>query len=208
MNLTAAIINFISNFISTIGYPGLFFLMLLQSAGIPIPSEITMPFAGFLVFQGRFDFGLMILAATMGSVVGACIGYAIGRYGGRPLIIRYGKYVLISPHDLEITERFFTRFGSFAVLLGKLLPVLNTFVGLTGGVARQPFKKFLAFVLLGSLIWNTILGYAGLKLGPRWLVVRQSIQHLDLYILFIIFVFVICWVYRHVRHLRSPIDNP
>ncbi len=196
-------VSFISQILSTLGYPGLFFLMTLQSAGIPIPSEVTMPFAGFLVFQSRFDFGLMILVATLGSVVGACIGYAIGRCGGRPLIIRYGKYVLISAHDLEITERFFARFGSLAVFLGKLLPVINTFVGLAAGAARLNFKKFLVYVLLGSLIWNTLLGYAGLQLGPRWLAVRGTLGHLDLYIVVAGVLLAVWWVYRHIKHLRG-----
>ncbi len=200
--MLAFLINFIVNILGALGYPGLVLLMMLQSAGIPIPSEIIMPFAGFLVFQGKFSFASMLAAATVGSVVGACLGYAIGRFGGRPLIERYGRYVLISDTDLKLTERFFAKFGALAVLMGKLLPVLNTFVGLIAGIAELPFRKFFVYVMVGSLVWNAALGYAGLQLGEHWLLVRNSLQKFDLVIVLAIVAFAAWWIYRHVKHLR------
>jgi membrane protein DedA with SNARE-associated domain len=199
-SLVASAVDGIARIIAALGYPGVTALMTAQSSGIPIPSEVIMPFTGFLVFQGQFTLWGAILAGTVGSIIGSVIAYLLGRYGGRPLLLRYGKYVFISTHDLEITERFFTRFGSASVFLGKLLPVVNTFVGWPAGIAKLSFGKFILYVSFGSLIWNSVLAYAGFKLGGEWLVIRDKLQTFDWYIIGAIILVGIWWVYRHFKH--------
>lgn len=197
------IINFIVHVISAGGYAGVAGLMAIESAAIPLPSEIIMPFAGFLVWQGRFNLLGVAIAGGVGSVIGSAITYAIGRYGGRPLVERYGKYILISPHDLDIADRFFQRFGGLSTFIGRLLPVVRTFISVPAGIARVNFVKFLIYTFIGSVIWSGLLAYLGLKLGPAWLSLRDKIHGLDYVIVGLILLGVAWWIYRHFRRNRG-----
>jgi membrane protein DedA with SNARE-associated domain len=196
--------NFIIHVISSGGYAGVAVLMAIESAAIPLPSEIIMPFAGFLVWQGRFNLAGVAIAGGIGSVVGSAITYAIGRYGGRPLIERYGKYVLISQNDINIADRFFKRFGAAATFIGRLLPVVRTFISIPAGIARVNFAKFLLYTFIGSVIWSGLLAYLGLKLGPAWLTLRDRVHGLDYIIIVLIILAVVWWIYRHIRQRRQP----
>ncbi len=154
--------------LQTSGYGGLVLLMALESACIPLPSEIILPFAGFLVASGRMN---LIVVATLGALgcnLGSAVAYWVGRWGGRPAIERWGKYVLLSHHDLEISDRFFDRFGAAAVLIGRMLPVIRTFIALPAGIARMPQGKFHLYTFLGSWPWCFLLAYVGYLLGERW----------------------------------------
>lgn len=166
--LTEFLSNLALSVIGTTGYAGIFILSALESAGIPIPSEIVLPFSGFLVVSGQFNFWVVIILATLANYVGSAVLYWIGHSGGRWILERYGKYFLVQKHDIEIGEAWFHRHGSRAVFFGRLLPVIRTFISLPAGVARMNFKKFSLYTLAGALPWNWALVYLGVKTGEHW----------------------------------------
>jgi len=166
--IIAALAGFIIAVISKAGYFGLMLLMGIESACIPLPSEIIMPFAGFLVYKGQFNLLLPATAGAIGCNLGSVVAYEIGSYGGRPLIERYGSYVFLGRHELEMAERFFARFGAVAVLIGRLLPVIRTFIALPAGVVRMPRLKFHIYTFVGSWPWCFALAWIGMKLGESW----------------------------------------
>jgi membrane protein DedA with SNARE-associated domain len=161
--------GFIKAVISSLGYPGIAVLMGIESACIPLPSEVIMPFAGYLVYTGRFS--SLFVVATLGALgcnLGSVLAYEVGAYGGRPLIERFGKYILMDRHDLDVSERFFQKYGSITVFIGRLLPVVRTFIALPAGIARMPRGKFHLYTFAGSYPWCYALAYVGLKLGEHW----------------------------------------
>ena len=174
--IIAALAGFVIAVISKGGYLGVIILMAIESACIPLPSEIIMPFAGALTVPAvamaynRPAFSLLWIATAgaIGCNLGSVIAYEIGFYGGRPLIEKYGSYLLMSRHDLELADRFFERFGSAAVFVGRLLPVIRTFIALPAGVARMPRLRFHVYTFVGSWPWCFALAWVGMKLGERW----------------------------------------
>jgi membrane protein DedA with SNARE-associated domain len=154
--------------ISATGYFGVAMLMALESACIPLPSEVIMPFAGYLVSIGRLNLLLVATAGAIGCNLGSAIAYEIGRRGGRPLITRFGRYVLMSEKDLDWAERFFARYGGFAVLVARVLPGIRSFIAFPAGIARMPLLRFHIFTFLGSWPWCFGLAYLGMVLGKRW----------------------------------------
>ncbi|HMF90476.1 MAG TPA: DedA family protein [Candidatus Angelobacter sp.] len=171
--------------ISAGGYLGVMALMAVESACIPLPSEIIMPFAGYLVFTGRFNLFWAATAGALGCNLGSVVAYEIGCYGGRPLVEKYGRYIWLSRHDLEMAERFFERFGSAAVFIGRLLPVIRTFIALPAGLARMPRLKFHIYTFVGSWPWCFALAWAGMKLGEKWATdprLKQVLHRMDLVI--------------------------
>ena len=204
--IPAALAGFVIATISSGGYLGIVALMAIESACIPIPSEIIMPFSGYLVSTGRFNLILVATAGAVGCNLGSTIAYFVGRYGGRPLVEKWGAYILMSRRDLDITDRFFARFGGMAVLLGRLLPVVRTFIALPAGIARLPQLRFQIYTFVGSWPWCFGLAYIGFKLGERWNSDPrlQDIMHrLDLLVLALI-VFGLCWyVWRHLHRSRE-----
>lgn len=199
-SIITVLTNFIIHVISGAGYFGVGLLMAIESAAIPLPSEIIMPFAGFLVSQGRFTLLGISLAGGVGSVVGSLVTYWIGLYGGRPLIERYGRYVLISEHDLDIADRFFHRFGGASVFIGRVLPVVRTFISIPAGIARVPIGKFILYTFVGSVVWSALLGYLGQQLGPRWMNLREQFHWLDYVIIAVIVLGAAWWIARHFRN--------
>lgn len=191
--------NFIIHTISTLGYMGIVVLMAIESAAIPLPSEVIMPFAGFLVGTGRFNLWFIALAGGVGSAIGSAITYGVGRFGGRPLVKRYGKYILISEKDLDIADKFFLRFGFASTFIGRLLPVVRTFISIPAGIARTPFWEFLLYSFVGSVIWSWLLGYLGFRLGPEWISLREKFHGLDYIIVALIILGAVWWVWRHIK---------
>jgi membrane protein DedA with SNARE-associated domain len=162
------LVPWITGIISHIGYAGVALLMAIESACIPLPSEIIMPFAGYLVYTGRFNVFWVATAGAIGCNIGSAIAYWIGAYGGRPLVERFGSYILLSRRDLNRTIAFFERHGSITVLIGRLLPVVRTFIALPAGIARMPQLRFHVYTFIGSWPWCLALAYAGAKLGSAW----------------------------------------
>ena len=166
--IIALLFQFITHVISVGGYPGIAALMAIESACIPLPSEIIMPFAGYLVFTGRFNLLLAATAGAIGCNLGSVVAYWIGAKGGRPLVERYGNWVLMSHHDLERMTYFFHKYGSITVLLARLLPIVRTFIAFPAGIAKMPQLRFHIYTFIGSWPWCYALAYAGMKLGEKW----------------------------------------
>lgn len=160
--------HLITDYLGDYGYPAVFVLMVLESACIPIPSEVTMVFGGFLVSRGDLDFFWVAMLGTVANVVGSWLAYAVGAWGGRPLIERWGRYVFLRSHELDRAHEWFERRGELAVFVSRLLPVVRTFISLPAGVARMPFGKFTLYTFLGCLPWTFALTWAGYALGNNW----------------------------------------
>ncbi|HKW24721.1 MAG TPA: DedA family protein [Terriglobales bacterium] len=166
--IIAALSAFIISVISAGGYLGIAVLMAIESACIPLPSEIIMPFSGYLVYLGRFKLLWVATVGALGCNLGSAIAYAVGYYGGRPLVEKYGSYILLSRHELDWADRFFARYGNITVFISRLLPVVRTFIALPAGVARMNQPKFHFYTFIGSWPWCLGLAYVGMKLGQRW----------------------------------------
>ena len=197
--------------ISAMGYPGVMFLMAIESACIPLPSEIIMPFSGALIVPSvaalyhRAPFSLLAVATfgALGCNLGSVLAYEIGYFGGRPLVERYGRYIFLSRRELDIADRFFERRGAVAVLIARLLPVIRTFIALPAGIARMPRLKFHIYTFVGSLPWCFMLAYIGMRLGERWETdprLKMWFHRLDALILGVIVLAAIYFVWSHVQH--------
>ncbi len=184
--LIEAIISELSRFviacISRFGYSGILFTMAIESACIPLPSEIIMPFSGYLVAKGEFTMWGVTLAGAVGNVIGSIAAYYAGIWGGRPFVERYGPYVLVSHRDLDLADRWFQEYGEAAVFFSRMLPVVRTFISLPAGIARMNFTRFVLFTFLGALPWCFLLAYVGLKMGERWEDLREYFHQFDLVI--------------------------
>src|SRR3989344_4002250 len=187
------------NLMTVFGYTGLFVLSLLESAAIPIPSEIVLPFSGFLVASGQFTLWSAVLLATLGNVVGSAILFWIGLSGGRWILERYGKYVFIHHSEIEKGEARFERHGAKAVFWGRLMPVVRTFISLPAGVSLMNFKKFLLYTTLGALPWNFALVYLGLKAGENWDSFRPYFHIFD----YVLVASIVIWVIHHFLKNRK-----
>jgi membrane protein DedA with SNARE-associated domain len=197
---------FIVATISTLGYGGIVLLMAIESACIPLPSEIIMPFSGYLVYTGRFNLWLVGIAGAFGCVVGSLVAYSVGMYGGRPLIEKYGKYLLVSHHDLDLADRWFARFGEIIVFVSRLLPAIRTFIAFPAGVARMDLKKFIFYTFAGSLPWCLGLAYVGQKLGEHWDKdprLKALFHRFDFVLGILLVLAIVWWVWRHVKYSRK-----
>jgi membrane protein DedA with SNARE-associated domain len=189
--------------ISAGGYLGVMLLMAIESACIPLPSEIIMPFAGYLVFTGRFNLFWAATAGALGCNLGSVVAYEIGYYGGRPLVEKYGRYIWLSRHDLDVAERFFQRFGSAAVFLARLLPVIRTFIALPAGLARMPRLRFHLYTFAGSWPWCFALAWVGMKLGQQWDKdprLRHVLHRMDVVIAVVLLAAAVWFVRSHWRN--------
>ena len=191
--------KFIIDTISSSGYLGIVILMGIESACIPLPSEIIMPFSGYLVFRGDFELFRTGLAGAFGCVVGSVPAYYLGLYGGRPLVERYGKYVLISHRDLDLAERWFERYGDWAIFFSRLLPVVRTFISFPAGVARMNFTRFVIYTFIGSFPWCLGLAYVGMKLGENWDTLGVYFHRFDILIGILIALGVLYYVWHHLK---------
>lgn len=188
--------------ISSLGYGGIVLLMAIESACIPLPSEIIMPFSGFLVFKGELTLWGVALAGAVGCVVGSIPAYYLGMYGGRPLVEKYGKWVLISHHDLILADRWFEKYGEIIIFVGRLLPAVRTFIAFPAGIARMHLGKFIAYTFVGSLIWCWLLAYAGMKTGENWESLKVYFHEFHYVIVVAAAIFMIWYVRRHLKALR------
>ena len=183
--------------ISSLGYSGIVLAMAIESACIPLPSEVIMPFAGYLVSQGRFSLWGISVAGAAGCMLGSAVAYAVGVFGGREFILRYGRYVLISPKEVAWADRWFARYGMAATFISRLLPIIRTFISLPAGVARIPFGRFLLYAFLGSLPWSWALGYAGVLLGEHWEQVGGLLHKLDVVVAVVLIGGIAWFVWHH-----------
>ncbi len=195
--------SIIISIISATGHSGVFLLMTLESCGVPAPSEVIMPFGGFLVATGRLNFWLVVLMGTLGNLVGSLIAYTIGLKGGRPLIERYGKYILISHHDLDKADGWFARYGDFAVFAGRLLPVVRTYISFPAGIAKMNVKKFSLYTTLGALPWCILFTWLGVKLQNHWELIHTKLHFLNYVVAGAIICAAAWYVWQHLKKRRA-----
>ena len=182
------VIPFLNSLYGAVGYLGVVVAMAIESAMVPLPSELILPYAGFLVSDpsqveplthGPWGFWIVVVAATIGNTLGSLVGYAIGAWGGRPFLARWGKYLLIRPHELELADRFFAKYGPATAFVSRLLPIVRTFISFPAGVARMPLGTFIAYSTAGAFLWSIALVWAGVQLGSRWVDIRHALQPFD-----------------------------
>jgi membrane protein DedA with SNARE-associated domain len=203
--LIASLATFTIAVISAGGYWGIALLMAIESACIPLPSEIIMPFAGYLVSTGKLDLFLAATAGAIGCNLGSIVAYEVGKRGGRPFVQRWGKYVLVGTHDLDRAEGFFQRWGGITVLVCRLLPVIRTFIAFPAGVARMPLLRFHAYTFIGSWPWCFALTWVGRELGVRWNTdprLKAVLHNMDVVIVAIVGLAAIWFVWHKVRAIK------
>lgn len=205
--LEAFVIPFLESGYTTLGYAGVVVAMAIESAAIPLPSEIILPFAGWMIARGLHEpftgapwgYWGAVGAGVAGNTLGSLVAYSIGRSGGRPLLERYGRYVLIGRNDLELADRWFARFGEATVLFSRMLPVVRTFISLPAGIARMPVWRFTLFSLLGAVPWVMLLVWGGMVLGENWTEIKRAFRGLDYLMAAGLVALVGLFVWRHVR---------
>lgn len=197
--IIAIVATWIMGVISTMGYGGIVLLMAIESACIPLPSEIIMPFAGFLVSKGELSLFGIALAGAIGCIVGSIPAYYLGVYGGRPMVEKYGKYVLISRKDLDWADQAFAKHGEIIIFIGRLLPAVRTFIAFPAGVARMNMPKFITYTFVGSFIWCWVLGYVGMKAGENWESLKVYFHQFHYIMVGLGVIFIVWYVRRHFR---------
>lgn len=185
------VLPFLETLYGAVGYAGVMLAMAIESAMVPLPSELILPFGGFLVSdpsqiepitKAPWNFWIVVIVGTVGNTLGSLVAYFIGAYGGRPFLERYGRYLLIRPHEIEIADEFFRRYGSATVFIGRLLPIVRTFISFPAGVTRMSLGKFIAYSTAGALPWSIALVWAGEVLGANWVEIREILKPFDIFI--------------------------
>ena len=201
--MTELLINHVVNWIGISGYAGLVTLMALESMVAPLPSEAVMPFAGFLIFEGKFSFHEVIFFSVLGSIIGSVISYYAGLYGGRPFVDRFGKYFLLDTHDLEVTEKFFTKYGDKTIFFSRFIPVVRHLISIPAGIGEMKIGKFLIYTAIGAGLWNSFLAYAGFRLKSHWETIRHYSQIMDIVVAALLLLGIGYFVYRHLKRRNS-----
>lgn len=199
--LEAHILTVIKDLLAAIGYPGVFLLMTIEGFGIPIPSELTMPFSGFLASGAggnKFVLPAVVAVGAAGEITGGILAYLLGYFGGRPVLDRYGRAVLLSPEELERAEVWFRRYGDWVVLITRLLPAIRSFIALPAGVVRMPFWRFLMYGAIGSIIWTGVLALVGHTLGQHWQTVSGDLRRYDLVLAVIVIALIAFAIYKRL----------
>ncbi len=199
------IVIFLQNLLDAIGWTGVVLIMALESANIPIPSEVTMPLAGWMLVQAKgltlwWAVGLGGLWGAVGCTLGSLLSYALGYYGGRPLLVKYGRYILVNHEDLDKAERWFERWGDWAAFISRLLPIVRTFISFPAGVFKIPVGRFTIFTFTGSFLWTAGLAAAGFVFGSHWEVIRAYMRPFDIPIAIVLVGGMGYYIYRHIQH--------
>lgn len=198
--------HWVQGIVHDVGYPGLFILILLESTLVPIPSELVMPFAGFMASQGEFSLPLVLVINSTAAVIGSGICYWIGAAGGRPLLVRYGKFVFIREKDIAKTEAFFAKHGRSTILIGRFLPVVRHFISIPAGIARMPLASFFTQTFIGATVWGSFLIMVGYELGENWESVAKQFKRVDLLIGSAILLVLVALAIRFVIRRRRERD--
>lgn len=199
VGIIETVANFAIFLIENLGYWGVFIGMTLESACIPIPSEVIMPLAGFVAYRGEMSLLGITIVGAVANLIGSWIAYFVGLKGGRPFLEKYGKYVLISPKRLDMAHQWFEKYGHEAVLISRVLPVIRTFISLPAGIAEMDLKKFTLYTFAGSLPWCFVLSYVGFSLGPNWGIIREYFHYMDIIVVVAVVVLAIYLVHKYWR---------
>jgi membrane protein DedA with SNARE-associated domain len=203
LNMIHTLVQWLLGTIGAMGYPGIFLLMAMESSVIPVPSELVMPPAGYLAFQGKMNMTVAILCGTFGSLVGAYVNYYVSHYLGRPLILKYGKYVLIPPDKFERVEHFFLKHGEISTFIGRLLPVIRHLISIPAGLAGMNHIKFSLYTLLGAGIWCTVLTLIGYAIGENQQLIIQYSHKALLWVVLFSAILVAGYVWRQRRSSKA-----
>ena len=206
--MTQLLMEHITRLIEATGYAGVAFLMALESMIAPVPSEAVMPFAGFLVFEGKMTFLGVAVASTFGSIVGSLISYWMGYFGGRPFVLRFGKYLLLNLHDLEVTERFFGKYGSKTIFIARFVPVIRHLISIPAGAGRMSLAKFLLYTTVGACLWNMFLAWCGFHMKEHWEIVEKYSRPLDFVMVILLAAAGAYFVYAHLLRSRARPPDP
>ena len=199
--------KFVQDVVLQLGYPGLFLLITLESTLVPIPSELVMPFAGFMASRGEFSLPVILVINSVAALLGSGLCYGIGVVGGKPFLERYGKYFLVRKHDIEKTERFFAKHGQKTILIGRFLPVIRHVISVPAGIARMPLPGFFLQTFIGSTIWGGVLILLGYYVGSNWETFATKLKHVDLLIGGILVVGLVALAIRFVVRRRRERDK-
>ena len=204
MDVIAWVISLILDIISTLGYPGVIFFMILESMCLPVPSEVVLPFAGALAAEGDMNWILVGLAGTLGCLIGSVVAYYVGLKGGEPLLRKYGKYILINERHIDSSERWFKKYGDAVVFFSRLLPVIRTFISLPAGMYKMNFPRFVFLTIAGSLPWCLALSYAGYLLGSNWRDLEGDFRAFEVVIVVAILVGLVSWIaYKWMKKTKA-----
>jgi len=209
MGITEFLVEHFTAWIEAGGYFGVAVLMTLESMVAPVPSEAVMPFAGFLIFEGKFTYTGVIFFSTLGSIVGSMISYFAGAWGGRPFVRRYGRYLLLDEHHLDTTEHFFAKHGDKTIFICRFIPVVRHLISIPAGVGRMNLVKFCIYTIVGAGLWNAFLTYVGYRLKENWIIVRKYSEIVDIIVLAILIIAVayfIVHLYRYRKQAKNSID--
>ncbi len=182
MGITESLLHYITQLISYLGYYGVFILMALESMIAPVPSEMVMPFAGFLIYTGEFTIPGVLLVSSLGSILGSLCSYWLGRKG-EPVVLRYGRYLMLNPHHLEWTELFFFKYGSRTIFISRFIPVVRHLISIPAGLGKMPLLPFVIYTAIGATIWNMFLAFLGMKLKQHWEIIQKYSHTLDMVVL-------------------------
>jgi membrane protein DedA with SNARE-associated domain len=202
MGLTESLCYYNTLFINQCSYLGIFVLMTLESMVFPIPSELVMPFAGFLIFSGQFDPWAVMLASSLGSLVGSLLSYGLGTLG-EPVVLRYGRYLFLNVHHLEWTKKFFNRHGGKTIFISRFIPVVRHLISLPAGLARMSLAPFVLFTVVGATLWNGFLTYLGVRLRENWWIIQRYTHILD-YVVVAVLLAVVGYFFWKLRSSREP----
>lgn len=203
-SILMAVVALVHGTIDALSYAGIALLMAIESANIPLPSELILPYAGWMVQQGKLDFHLAALAGAVGCVIGSLPSYWLGYVGGRPFLKKYGKWLLMSEHDLNQAEKWTDKYGDWAFFICRMLPVVRTFISLPAGILKARLVPFTILTFIGSWVWSYALVYVGVYFGENLEAFRHIWHKFDYLILGILFVLGVLYIWKHVKHLRAP----
>jgi membrane protein DedA with SNARE-associated domain len=190
---------FFTKLIETGGYTGIFILMALESMVAPVPSEAVMPFAGFLVTTNTFTMPMVIIVSSIASIVGSLISYYMGYWGGKPVVLKFGKYLLLDKHHLEMTENFFAKYGEKTIFICRFIPVVRHLISIPAGIGKMHIWKFTIYTVAGAVIWNAFLAYLGVWLAERWTLVHHYSRYLDYVVVIMIIALIGYWIMKRLK---------
>ncbi len=195
----------IISIIESTGYAGIAFLMALESANIPVPSEVIMPFSGYLVFAGKFNLWWVAFWGAFGNLVGSLVSYYFGFYGGRKFLGKYGKFFFVTENDLDLADRWFQKYGTLTIFASRVLPVVRTFISFPAGIARMNVWKFSIYTFAGAFVWSYFLAYVGVIMGENWTHLEAYFRKFDWVIIIGVIILGAWWVLRHIKNQNSKL---
>jgi membrane protein DedA with SNARE-associated domain len=199
MGITEFLATYITAIIDKMGYVSVAFFMTLESMIFPVPSEAIMPFAGFLVAEGKFSFALVVLFSTIGSIIGSVLSYVAGYFGGKPFVLKFGKYLLLNEHHLDTTEKYFNKYGEITIFVCRFIPIVRHLISIPAGVGKMNLIRFSVLTVIGAGMWNAFLTYVGMVLKQNWEEVMKYAKIIDIVVIVILVGLLGYFIYKQIK---------